>query len=170
MWTPGRRWPGGKEIEVEVLDQDECPAITERVDPSSEEKRTFSHPTQIGRKAWARIKIDPLLTVRPVGDSPAEAVTLQAALADALAKLAEATEKVTSNDARASLAEREVVKLGEALSVAKAKIDELTERLNPPGTIAAKIAELEEQLTAPPTADSASQTKGSGKGSTKRGG
>jgi hypothetical protein len=187
VWTPGRRWPGGKEVEVEVLDQDECPTVTERISPDGDEKRTFPHPTQIGSKAWARISSDKQLTVRPVGDVPAEAVTLQAALADARAKLADATEKVTSNDARASLAEREVVKLGEALSEANAKIDELTERLNPPGTegglegyverlraahdaSAAKIAELEEQLTAPPTADSASQTKGSGKGSTKRGG
>jgi chromosome segregation ATPase len=123
VWTPGRRWPGGKEIEVEVLDQDECPTITERISPDAEEKRTFPHPTQIGRKAWARIKSDRQLTVRPVGDAPAEAVTLQAALAEALAKLADATEKVTSNDARASLAEREVVKLGEALAAANAEAD-----------------------------------------------
>jgi hypothetical protein len=123
VWTPGRRWPGGKSIEVEVLDQDECPTVTERINPDSEETRTFVHPTQIGRKAWERISRDSMLTVRPVGDAPAEAVTLQANLAAAQAQLTDALERVASNEARAGLAEREVVKLGEALEAANARAE-----------------------------------------------
>lgn len=126
-----------------MVDQDECPTVTERINPDSEEKRTFLHPTKIGRKAWERIRNDRLLTVRPVGDAPAEAVTLQANLSDALAKLADANERVASNEARAGLAEREVVKLGEALTAANQSVDELHEAFK---AAQDKIAELEAQL------------------------
>jgi chromosome segregation ATPase len=168
-----------------VLDQDDCPTVTERVTPESEEKRTFPHPTQIGRKAWARIYSDLRLIVRPVGDVPAEAVTLQADLATTKAQLADALDKVTSNDVRASLAEREVVKLGEALKAANAEsedhaqarvawMDRVNELFAENEALKVKIAEMEEQLTAPaPTDESAapaSQTKGPAKGSNKRGG
>lgn len=149
VWTPGRRWPGGREIEVEVLDQDDCPVVEERIRPDSEEKRTFVHPTQIGRLAWARIKSDTLLTVRPVGDVPSEAVTLQENLNITKAKLAEATELAESNEARAGIAEREVVKLtkqlkasAEQLSDAEEKIAKLTQERD-------ELAAQVEQLTAP---------------------
>ena len=180
LWTPGRRWPGGKEVEVEVLDQDEDPTVTERVDPSGEEKRTFPHPTQIGRLAWARIASDKLLTVRPVGDVPAEAVTLQADLATTKAQLADAIEKVTSNDVRASLAEREVVKLGEALTAATAELEIATSRAESAESASARLTEERdelskqlEQLTAPSsTGDAPTEAApaNKGKGSSKRGG
>jgi hypothetical protein len=199
VWTPGRRWPGGKDVEVEVVDQDECPTVTERIHPDSEEKRTFPHPTQIGRKAWDRIRNDRLLSTRPVGDSPAEAVVLQVNLADALARLADANERIASNEARASLAEREVVKLGQAneaiateLEASAVKIAELEEQLEictaraesaeeAAGRLTREKAELEEQLTAPGVVKAQDATakadepavtpsKGQAKGSTKRGG
>jgi chromosome segregation ATPase len=159
VWTPGRRWPGGKDVEVEVLDQDECPDVSERISQDSEEKRTFPHPTKIGRKAWERIRRDPLLTVRPVGDTPAEAVTLQASLAETQARLADALERVASNEARANLAEREVVKLGEALEASNKDVAELHEALD---AARVKVAELEgqlEQLTAPASPPEAETAK-----------
>ena len=158
----GRSWPSGEEVEVEVLDQDNDPMEVKEV--KGGETRTFPHPTRIGRTSWAALMADRQLIKQPVGATVNEALALQAAYDSMKAELGRTV-------TRAEMAEQ-------ALAERNAGMDHVLKQLIDAN---AKIAELEtqvEQLTAPPPAEQgkvdesapASQPKGSGKGSTKRGG
>lgn len=99
--TPGRSWPSGQPVEVEVLDQDACPMLSRVIDG---ETFRYPDPVRIGRNAWKRICADKKLTVRPVGDDTQDVQNFAAQLKIVETDLAAAT-------ARADAAELQVKKL-----------------------------------------------------------
>lgn len=113
-WRAGRSWPSGQSVEVEVLDQDQDPVVTET---KNGEDRTFPHPTQIGRISWKAIMADGQLMKQPVGATTDQALDMQAKIDELIAKLATVT-------ARADLAEQAVVDLRAQVQSAQDRRDE----------------------------------------------
>ena len=82
-WRAGRSWPSGQSIEVEVLDQDHDPIVTE---VKNGEERTFPDPTRIGRISWkapvgrallGKRPGDVVTVRRPAGDIEMEIVSVK---------------------------------------------------------------------------------------------
>lgn len=121
-----RSWPSGQAVEVEVLDQDDDPMVTEEIHGA---KRTYPDPKRIGRLSWASMRADKPLMIAAVGSSPEDAEMLQKKIADLQSAVAAAS-------ARAELSEREVVRLK----------GDVAERIKEAETLREKIAELEKQL------------------------
>ena len=157
----------------------------ETVTVKGEAPRVFPHPTKIGRDSWAKIVADKQLIKQPVGATVNEALALQATYDAMKAELGRTVTRAEM--AERALAERNagVDRLNAQLDEERTKIADLEEQVESGKATAeelhiafeaanAKITEMEEQLTAPAPADESaapvSQPKGSGKGSTKRGG
>lgn len=129
--TPGRSWPSGQPVEVEVLDQDDDPMLEKFVEG---EKRSYADPVRIGRVAWKRICADKRLTVRPAGDNVQDVQGLAS-------QLATAESARDAANARAAAAEARVLKLEqEGPESAQKSLEEIT-RLN--GVVEALKGELD---------------------------
>lgn len=61
----GRAWPSAAPVEVEVLDQDECPKVDHVVD--GKVIRQTLDPKRIGRTAWALVMAEGRLSKTPAG-------------------------------------------------------------------------------------------------------
>lgn len=88
----GRAWPSAAPVEVEVLDQEECPTIDIPDGPGK--TRKMLDPKRIGRKAWASVVADGRLSKTPVGlgevGASEEVTALRTRVAELEQKLAEA--------------------------------------------------------------------------------
>lgn len=137
-WRAGRSWPSGQEVEIEVLDQDDDPMVTEII---KGEKRTFPHPTQIGRASWASIQADKRLMKQPVGATLDQALSMQAQIDDLSAKLKTVT-------ARADLAEQAGLERGAQLESTQAHLQVANERAESAEQAAAKLTAERDNLQA----------------------
>lgn len=66
-WRAGRLWPSGGSVEIEVLDQDDCPRVAADV-PVGAAARDMLDPVRLGRKAFRDIEADPRIAIKPAGD------------------------------------------------------------------------------------------------------
>jgi hypothetical protein len=155
--TPGRAWPSGQPVEVEVLDQEDCPQLIRMVD---NQKRPYPDPVRIGQRAWKRICSDKMLSIRPAGENATDIQVV-------MAKLVDAEKKATEAEARATVAERklqqlekdgpasavkaqeEILRLQDVVEKAKAQVDEANDKAAKAQAESAELTKQLEQLTAP---------------------
>lgn len=141
----GRFFPGGEDKTIEVLDQDNCPTLEEKV---GNQTRRYLDPDRVGRKAWDLIAKDDTLSKRPFG-APLFADPAKASELDALkSELAEA--KKAHVDLIAKLGELESAnselreqnaELAAKLGEATATLESLTAPSKPEGE-APKVDDL----------------------------
>lgn len=155
--TPGRQWPSGQPVEVEVIDQDADPMLEKIVDG---EKRKYPDPHRIGRLAWQRILADRKLTVRAAGDNAQDVQSLAERLTEMERTARAAEARASEAEAQLSQLEREgpaqSQKAQQEIGRLQGVVDKMATELD--GAIArakaaeAKATDLEaqvEQLTTP---------------------
>lgn len=136
----GRAWPSRQGVEVEVLDQDDCPMVES---PNGEGFPNIPDPKRLGRRAWAMVQADHRLGWVPV-----------APIAGETEVVAVETPVVSSDE---TVAERQRADASEkALLQAVADFERANEEAK---TLRAKVAELE-ALLAGLTEPSRSSTEG----------
>lgn len=118
--TPGRFWPSGSEVDVEVLDQDEDPAplVEEALstDTGKIVTRLVHTLDKIGRKTYAELRDSPFIKIVADGETSNE--ISQAAVDSARKQAAELSAKLVD-------AEMKVATLGEQLTKARERIAQL---------------------------------------------
>lgn len=177
--TPGRSWPSGKPVEVEVLDQDLDPMLERMVEG---QKRLYSDPVRIGKSAWQRILSDKKLTVRAVGDNAQDVQGLAEKLTAAERSVLAANARADAAEARlrqleqegpkvSQVAQQEAVRLQRVVDKMAEEIDLANARANSAeeaaGRLTAERDELQaqlEQLTAPAAPKGAEPTAAQPKG------
>ena len=107
----------------------------------------YPDPVKLGRNSLAAIRDDKRLMVRPVGNAPEEAETLQATISNLQASFAGAV-------TRAELAEREVARLNAKVLDLDEQLDQATSPAVPvgPDHAAAQSVELPLDVPAVPAA------------------
>jgi hypothetical protein len=152
--TPGRAWPSGKPVEVEVVDQDADPMLAKEVDG---EVRKYPDPVRIGRESWKRICADPRLTVRAIGDDAQDVQALATKLTAVERALKAAEARADEAETRLRQAESagpEVTQRAQAEAVRlQGVVDKLTAELDKANARATSAEEQLEELTAPATGD-----------------
>jgi len=145
----GRGWPSGQDVVVEVLDQDECPTVT------NDYGQAIPDPLRLGRKAFAAVQADKRISYRPFGaPSPVEAVG-----------------KVSELEAELAKWKGEAADLAADNAVLSGRLTELETELQSVASredaLLAKVAELEatlEAATAPKGETKAEDKSAKGKG------
>lgn len=137
VWRAGRLWPSESPIEVEVLEQDECPQVPVE---GAKPPRMQPDPSRIGRVAFAAVMKDGRLSKTPVdardaANSMAKVVELgeeNAALrADAAAKeacIAELRARLEAESTRSQTAEKDLDTLSRRVATLQAELDEARKR------------------------------------------
>ena len=148
--TPGRAWPSGKPVAVEVVDQDADPMLSKEVDG---EIRKYPDPVRIGRDSWKRICADPRLTVRAIGDDAHDVQALATNLTAVEQALKAAEARADEAEARLRQSESagpEVTQRAQAEAVRlQGVVDKLTAELDKANARAASAEGQLEELTAP---------------------
>lgn len=146
VFRAGRGWPGGVEVEIEVLDQ--------HGDVYAEGGKQL-HPTQMGREAWAKLKADKRISWRPFGaltadqalpkvaELESENAKLKVKIADLEMKIADLNRTIEGTLEGAGRGVAAMEKENEGL---KAKIAELEHALQGASAMAKENAELKALL------------------------
>jgi hypothetical protein len=130
----GRGWGSDPKL-IEVLDQDECPKVANRVPGLPD----VPDPVKVGRKAFEILLKDPRISIKPEGAESAEALASQ--VPGMQAKLAESESKVSSLESELNLTRAEMAVLG-------AKMETLEEERDAESKLAEKRAEQVKDLQA----------------------
>jgi hypothetical protein len=150
----GRAWPGGQDVVVEVLDQDECPMV----DSGKPGFDKVPDKAKIGKTAWSAISTDKRISIRPFGAPSANEAVGE--LVEARKQVAELTAEIEG----AKEAHAELVAKLETLTSRESALVVANEELQ------AQVAELTaeiESLTAPKSEEKPAATPAKGSKSVK---